>query len=209
MTPPRGSRRRLSRQSRRLLQVAARHPQSSPGRRSHLDAAIHRPGRLSRRASMQSSTTISRQLCARGAPKMHSSPPTSATCSEDDLAKAIRYRDRRQSAGHRADALPGARPFFQSPDASPRPGSRAAFGRYRQRPHAKLRSDHLSARNRARRAAQDRLKPRAPRGCFDTGAVGQKARAMLIIDDLTVRIAGRVLLKAPPRAFPRAHALDW
>jgi uncharacterized damage-inducible protein DinB len=48
------------------------------------------------------------------------------TLGEDDLAKTIRFRTVVTPPGHRANARPGARPFFQSPDASPWPGTCAA-----------------------------------------------------------------------------------
>ncbi len=78
--------------------------------------------------------------------------------SEADLAGSIRFRTLSNPATHRTATCVRARPFFQSPDPSPRPGARLALEHDRQRGHAEFRPDHLSARNRARGLAQARLK---------------------------------------------------
>jgi uncharacterized damage-inducible protein DinB len=64
--------------------------------------------------------------------------------SEADLAKTIRYRTV-VNARYRTAARPGARSFFQSPNAPSRPGACTSKRHYGQRSDAQLRPDYLSA----------------------------------------------------------------
>ena len=118
----------------------------------------------SRQASMQFSTTIFPQLRAARRAEDELISRYIGSLRDDDLARGDPLSDRRQSAGHRADALPRARPFLQPSDASPRPGPCPAVGGHRAMTHTELRSDHLPARDRTRRSTQDRLSGNS-RGC--------------------------------------------
>ena len=196
MRPP-SLRRRLSRRPRRLLQVAARHAQSSAGRRPHLDAPLHRRGRTAERLNAILYEDFTALRAARRAEDKRISRYVDGL-SEADLARSIRYPHLVEPGHARTANRVRARPFLQSPDPSPRPGARLALEHDRQRAHAELRPDHLSARNRARGLAPARLIG----GVAWPVAVGQKARAMLVIDDLTVRIAGRTLLQGAAARIP-------